>query len=58
MMSADTLINTRGKAAAETWIQALRSWNSNANVKVEIFAQSDLGGEIGVNIIRMPNISS
>jgi len=57
MMSADNLISSRGKAAAETWISTLKSWNAKENVKVEIFAQSDMGPQIGVNIIKMNNVS-
>ena len=55
MMSADKFIQTRVKAAVQTWASSLRTWNRQANVEVEIFAQSN--ETIGVPIVQMPGIS-
>ena len=55
MMSADKFIQSRVRAAVQTWASSLRTWNRQANVDVEIFAQSN--ETVGVPIVQMPGIS-
>jgi chondroitin sulfate synthase len=54
MMSADKFVRTRVKAAAETWASSIKTWNKQASVDVEVFAQSNYS--VGHPIIRMQGV--
>lgn len=55
MMSADKFVQSRVKAAAETWASSIRTWNKQSGVDVEVFAQSNYS--VGHPIVKMPGVS-
>lgn len=55
VMSADKFVQNRVKAAADTWASSIQTWNKQASVDVEIYAQSNVS--IGHPIVQMPGIS-